>query len=88
MYFPSLAALLLSLAAACLVVLGFGLRRNWAAAKSSGFKIVVLPTHIMSVPWLISGKLFLPLLQLLPGRHREQWIPFVSSWASFAVILR
>ncbi|KAF3010114.1 hypothetical protein E8E14_000853 [Neopestalotiopsis sp. 37M] len=66
-----------SVVAATLGFLGFGLLKNRAHAKSSGFEYVLLPTNLTSVPWLIAGSLFLPLLDLLPKKRREQWMPLL-----------
>ncbi|KAI1115513.1 hypothetical protein F5Y14DRAFT_131207 [Nemania sp. NC0429] len=64
----------LSLFTAYLFFLALGLKRNRAIAASSGFKCVLLPTHLTSVPWLIAGSIFLPLLELLPDERKAQWM--------------
>jgi len=68
------------LGTATLVFLGFGLQKNLALAKSSGFRYVVLPTNLTSVPWLIAGSIFLPLLDLLPENRRAQCMPYASPY--------
>ncbi|KAI0472505.1 cytochrome P450 [Xylaria cf. heliscus] len=67
----------LSLFAAYVFSLVLGLRKNHGIATSSGFKCVLLPTHITSVPWLVAGSIFLPLLDLLPEERRAQWMPLL-----------
>ena len=39
---------------------------NIIAAKSTGFKYIVLPFHILGATWLVLQDLILPLLHLLP----------------------
>ncbi|KAI1172267.1 cytochrome P450 [Nemania sp. FL0916] len=73
----TLATAVLTLAGAGLVVLVAGLKKNYSIAKSSGFKCVLLPTHMTSVPWLVAGSVFLPLLDLLPGERKSQWMPLL-----------
>ena len=68
--------ILLSLLFAVFVFLILNLSRNYTVAKSSGFKCVILPTHMTSIPWLISGVIFRPLLDLLPEELRDQWVPY------------
>lgn len=57
-----------------LVALVFGLWKNYTIAKSSGF--IPVPTHLTSVPWLVAGNIFLPLLNLIPEEPRSQWMPY------------
>lgn len=66
----------LSLFTAYIFSLAFGLKRNRAIVASSGFKCVLLPTHLTSVPWLVAGSIFLPLLDLLPDERKAQWMPY------------
>ncbi|KAI1305465.1 cytochrome P450 [Xylaria venustula] len=72
-----LATAVISFAGASIIVLVVGLRKNYIVAKSSGFKCVLLPTHMTSVPWLVAGSVFLPLLDLLPGERKSQWMPLL-----------
>ena len=51
------------------------LKQNVAAARSSGFRYVILPIHMMSIPWALTKRLFLPVLDNLPKGWTEQWIP-------------
>ncbi|MCJ1245731.1 hypothetical protein MMC30_002935 [Trapelia coarctata] len=54
-----------------------GLRRNIAKAKSSGFEYVVLPFHMLSIPWALTRHILLPLLDWLPTSWTEQWVPLL-----------
>jgi hypothetical protein len=51
------------------------LRRNIAAAKSSGFRYVVSPVFFNSIPWIIFQELLLPALSKLPASWTESWLP-------------
>ncbi|KAI3339394.1 hypothetical protein F4824DRAFT_508178 [Ustulina deusta] len=76
MYYTSVTTVL-SFFAAGLVALAFRLWKNYSIAKLSGFKCVLLPTHLTSVPWLVAGSIFLPLLNLLPEGRNSQWMPLL-----------
>ncbi|MCJ1344328.1 hypothetical protein MMC31_002531 [Peltigera leucophlebia] len=52
--------------------------RNIEEAKSSGLKYVVLPFFIFSTPWAIIHAVFLPLLDRLPERWTESWLPLLT----------
>lgn len=71
----NIVAIVLSILLAYMLLLVFNLINNHTVAKSSGFKCIILPTHLTSIPWLISGALFRPLLDLLPEPVKDQWIP-------------
>ncbi len=81
MYYTSVTTVL-SFFAAGLVALAFRLWKNYSIAKLSGFKCVLLPTHLTSVPWLVAGSIFLPLLNLLPEGRNSQWMPYSRPWCS------
>jgi hypothetical protein len=53
-----------------------GLWRNIAAAKSSGFKYFILPTSLLSIPWVLAQPLLLPILDHLPESWTERWLPY------------
>ena len=60
-----------------------GLQNNIAKAKSTGFKYVVLPFHMLSIPWALTRRILLPLLDCLPSGWTEAWIPYVCSELPF-----
>ncbi|KAF2478120.1 cytochrome P450 monooxygenase-like protein [Lindgomyces ingoldianus] len=56
--------------------------RNLAAAKSSGFPVVVMPWNVYSVFWLATYPLWLPLLQKLPVFCHGLWLQLLDpEWA-------
>jgi hypothetical protein len=63
------------------------LARNLAAAKRSGIPYIVLPVYTFNRAWLITHRLWLPLLEKIPGS--EKWTKYVyhsgisSSQASY-----
>lgn len=56
----------------------YQLRRNVARAQSSGLRVVAMPVHILSVPWILFQKALLPLAKVMPEGWPEKWIPYVS----------
>lgn len=53
------------------------LHGNITKAKISGFKYVVLPFHMLSVPWALTRSLLLPVLDRLPENWTRGWVPYV-----------
>lgn len=52
------------------------LSRNLRNAKSSGFKCVILPVYLFSVPsWVVTRAFLLPVMRLLPASWTETWLP-------------
>ena len=49
------------------------LHSNIIAAKSTGFRYIILPFHILGTPWLALQDLIIPLLHLLPRSWTERW---------------
>lgn len=52
-------------------------RANLAAAKESGITYICAPIFIYNPIWMITHKLWLPFLHLLPSAWTELWIDFV-----------
>ena len=46
---------------------------NIVAAKSTGFKYIVLPFHILGARWIVLQDLIIPLLHLLPQSWTKCW---------------
>ena len=46
---------------------------NIIAAKSTGFKYIILPFHILGAPWIVLQDLIIPLLHLIPQSWTERW---------------
>lgn len=72
--------LTLATTAASLYILAlvFSLYRNYAVARSSGLRCIIVPFHLANVPWVIVQPLILPLLDKLPTRWTSPWLPFLS----------
>jgi hypothetical protein len=51
------------------------LRKNIALAKQSGIKYVVIPIYTYNLYWLLTHRLFLPLLERLPKAWTKSWLP-------------
>ena len=56
-----------------------GLRRNIAAAKSSGFPYVVVPIFLSSLPPELAQPFILPLVDRLPESWTQRWLPYIFS---------
>ena len=54
------------------------LQRNITLAKQSGIPYVVSPIHTFNRFWLVTHKLWLPLLYRLPKAWTESWIEYVT----------
>ena len=46
---------------------------NIIAAKSTGFKYIILPFNILGAPWIVLQGLIIPLFRLLPHSWTERW---------------
>ena len=46
-----------------------------AEAKDTGLPYTILPVYIFSVPWALAQPILVPLLNLLPARFTERWLP-------------
>ena len=51
--------------------------RNLAAAKKSGFPYISMPMHTFNTFWLITHRLWLPILKFLPKSWLHPWIELV-----------
>lgn len=51
--------------------------RNLAAAKQSGLPYVVSPVFTFNRFWLVTHKLWLPLLEKLPTSWTDPWLQYV-----------
>jgi cytochrome P450 len=54
------------------------LHRNYAVARASGLRCIIVPFHLANVSWVIIQPLILPLLDRLPTRWTSPWLPFLS----------
>ncbi|KAI4715343.1 cytochrome P450 [Aureobasidium sp. EXF-10727] len=52
--------------------------RNLAAAKSSGLPYIVAPVYVFNRFWLVTHKLWLPLLEKLPKSWTDPWLQFLD----------
>lgn len=52
------------------------LRRNISSAKKSGIPYVVVPVYYLNAFWLLTHRLFLPLLAKLPRSWTSKWVDF------------
>lgn len=52
--------------------------RNLAAAKASGLTYVVVPVFVFNRFWLITHRLWWPLLERLPRRWTESWLDLLD----------
>lgn len=50
---------------------------NLAAAKKSGFPYITMPVHTFNRFWLITHRLWLPIINLLPKSWLHPWIECV-----------
>jgi hypothetical protein len=55
----------------------YSLRQNVLRAQTSGLKVVAMPVHILSVPWMLAQSALLPLTKIMPAGWLEKWIPYV-----------
>ncbi|KAE9967749.1 hypothetical protein BLS_006187 [Venturia inaequalis] len=55
-----------------------GLYRNIQKAKASGIPYIVSPIYAYNPVWLATGKLWMPLLRLLPSYMTEPWIDLIE----------
>lgn len=53
--------------------------RNLAAAKQSGLPYVVAPVYGFNRFWLVTHKLWIPLLEKLPKSWTDPWLQYVSA---------
>lgn len=53
-------------------------RKNLAAAKASGLPYIISPIYTFNPFWLLSHEFFLPLLRLVPERHRPAFTQYVK----------
>ena len=51
--------------------------RNLAAAKQSGLPYVVAPVYGFNRFWLVTHKLWIPLLEKLPTSWTDPWLQYV-----------
>jgi hypothetical protein len=51
--------------------------RNLAAAKQSGLPYVVAPVYGFNRFWLVTHKLWIPLLEKLPKSWTDPWLQYV-----------
>ena len=56
---------------------GFCLAQNIQRAKSTQLPYTILPFHMLSIPWALTRRLLLPLLDCLPDQWTAGWVPFV-----------
>ena len=52
--------------------------RNLAAAKRSGLPYVVAPVYTFNSFWLVTHRLWLPLLTKLPTSWTDPWLQYVN----------
>lgn len=52
--------------------------RNLAAAKQSGLPYVVAPVYSFNRFWLVTHRLWLPLLKKLPTAWTDPWLQYVN----------
>ncbi|KAM3413795.1 hypothetical protein BST61_g10479 [Cercospora zeina] len=60
------------------------LAKNIAAAKQTGIPYIVLPVYPYNRAWLITHRLWLPLVDLIPSFRNSPWRPYVEpefGWA-------
>lgn len=51
--------------------------RNLAAAKRSGIPYIVLPVYTFNRFWLVTHRIWLPILEKLPVSWTHPWIMYV-----------
>lgn len=51
------------------------LQHNIAVAKASGLPYVVVPCHTTGLSWLVLQPAILPILNLLPYKWTNGWLP-------------
>ena len=64
------------------------LRQKIHEARSTGLPYRVLPFHMLSVPWALSRRCLLPLLDCLPETWTEGWLPFVNPPLTYGIIAK
>jgi hypothetical protein len=62
------------LVGAYLVQTYLAFNRNLAAAKRSGLKYITMPVYTFNRFWLVTHRLWLPIINLLPKAWLQSWI--------------
>lgn len=52
--------------------------RNLAAAKASNLVYVIEPVYVFQRFWLITHRIWMPLLYMLPRKYTDPWLDFLS----------
>lgn len=55
-----------------------GLYKNIQKAKASGIPYIISPIYGYNMVWLTTGKLWMPLLKLLPSSLTEPWVDLIE----------
>jgi hypothetical protein len=60
---------------------------NLAAAKQSGLPYVVLPVWTFNRFWLVTHRLWLPIIKVLPDSWTREWIEYVNVRSLYTLTL-